>query len=227
MEIKSTEYFITGTDTEVGKTWSTVALMRYFKNQGKTVIGMKPVASGCRLQDGELKNEDALLLRENASFEVQYADVNPYAFELPVSPHLAAAKSGVSVDISLIERKLGYLKSRADIVLVEGVGGWLVPLNENDKVEDLAIRLDLPVILVVAVKLGCINHAVLTYKAILAAGLRCAGWIASCTEPEMLCREENITTLSSLIQAPLLGVFPYVAQADFNQFAQRLNLESN
>ncbi len=225
MKIKSTGYFVTGTDTGVGKTWSTVALMRHFQNQGKTVAGMKPVASGCRHQDGGLKNEDALLLQENASLKVQYDDVNPYAFELPVSPHLAAAKAGASVDINLIEKKFDCLKSRADVVLVEGVGGWLVPLNENDKVSDLAIRLDLPVILVVAVRLGCINHSFLTYKEILSAGLQCAGWIASCTEPEMLCREENISTISKIIEAPLLGVFPYVEQADFNQFAQRLSLE--
>lgn len=218
-------YFITGTDTGVGKTWSTVALMRGLKKQGKTVLGMKPVASGCQRQDGKLINEDASLLQENASLKIEYNDVNPYAFELPVSPHLAAAKSGSTVELNTIVQKFDELKSRSDCVLVEGVGGWLVPLNARQNVADLARKLKLPVILVVAVRLGCINHTLLTYNAIASSGLRCAGWIASCTEPGMLCREENIQTLKELIKAPLLGVLPYTEQADFDLLVRNLNLK--
>lgn len=218
-------YFITGTDTGVGKTWSTVALMHYFKNRGKTVVGMKPVASGCQVMDGKLKNEDALLLQENASLKIQYDDVNPYAFELPVSPHLAAAIAGCSIEFDVIINKFEYLKRQAECVLVEGVGGWLVPLNANQNVADLAKRVDLPVVMVVAIRLGCINHAMLTYKAILSSGLPCVGWIASCTESEMQCREENITTIAKSIEAPLLGILPYTEQADFDQFARQFNLK--
>ena len=219
-------YFITGTDTGVGKTCSTVALMRYYKNQGRTVLGMKPVASGCLVRDGILKNEDALLLQENASISIPYNYVNPYAFELPVSPHLAAAKAGCSIELDEIYKKFSFLKSQAEYVLVEGVGGWFAPLNEKQNVADLAKRLDLPVILVVAIRLGCINHAMLTYRAILSSGLQCVGWIASCTEPEMLSREENIESITKLIEAPLLGVLPYTGKVEFDQFAERLNLKN-
>lgn len=217
-------YFITGTDTGVGKTWSTVALMRCFKKQDKIVLGMKPVASGCLLLERKLMNEDALLLQRNASLNIPYEEVNPYAFELPVSPHLAAAETGTEIEFDEILKKFDDLKSRSDCVLVEGVGGWFVPLNANQSVADLAKRLDLPVILVVAVRLGCINHSVLTYRAILSSGLQCAGWIASCTEPDMLCREENIKTIAKLVEAPLLGVLPYLEKIDFDLFAQHINV---
>ncbi|PKM36412.1 MAG: dethiobiotin synthase [Gammaproteobacteria bacterium HGW-Gammaproteobacteria-10] len=209
--------FITGTDTGVGKTWVTVALMRHFKNQGHTVIGMKPVASGCLEIDGKLRNEDALLLQQNASIPVQYEWVNPYAYRLPVSPHLAGVEHPPVLDD--IRSIFQTLQQNADIVLVEGVGGWRVPLNADSDVSDLARVLGLPVIMVVAIRLGCINHARLTYESIVRSGQDCAGWIAVCSDNNMLLREENIATIQAMIDAPLLGVIPFMSEPDFDQMS--------
>jgi dethiobiotin synthetase len=222
-------YFITGTDTNAGKTWATVALMRYFRRRGKTVAGMKPVASGCALPgaawerpDGRLKNEDALLIQENASARIAYDLINPYAYELPVSPHIAGI--GNPVKLATIAEKFNTLKTVADIVLVEGVGGWHAPLNDREDVSDLAKALALPVIIVVAIRLGCINHAKLTYAAVQQSGLPCAGWIAVCVDPGMLKPEENIHTIKAALNTPLLGVLPYLDTADFDLLAGKLAL---
>lgn len=213
-------YFITGTDTNVGKTWATVTLMHYFQQQGKTVIGMKPVASGCVLQNGQLKNEDALLLQQHASIVVDYELINPYAYLQPVSPHIAGVNNPVQLD--RVGEALRHLQDLADVVLVEGVGGWYAPINEQQAVSDLAKYLALPVIMVVAIRLGCINHARLTHEAIFKTGLPCAGWIANCTDPKMLNRDENIATLKKMLAVPLLGVLPYQEQADFTVLAEKL-----
>ncbi len=215
-------YFITGTDTNVGKTWATIALMRYFKSRGKSVAGMKPVASGCFMQDGRLQNEDALLIQENASLPIDYDLVNPYAYELPVSPHIAGIKNPVKLD--RLAAGVEVLKTLADIVVVEGAGGWYAPLNEREAISDLANTLALPVIMVVAVRLGCINHARLTYQAIAQSGLNCAGWIAVCTDPDLLNRDENILTIKNLVDAPLLGVLPYTEAADFDFLSAQLKI---
>lgn len=213
-------FFITGTDTGVGKTWATVALMRYFRSQKLSVIGMKPVAAGCDWQDGMLKNEDALLLQKHASVPLDYQEINPYAFEMPVSPHLAAKENSVQPDV--IVQAFDNLKDKADIVLVEGAGGWLAPVNNEYDIADLAKRLQLPVIMVVAIRLGCINHARITYLAIQASGVKCAGWIAMCVVPEMPKQDENIKTISKKISAPLLGVLPYMREVDFEHLATNL-----
>ena len=213
-------YFITGTDTHVGKTWATIALMRYFKNRGKSVVGMKPVASGCVMQDGQLKNEDALLIQENASLQIDYDLINPYAYELAVSPHIAGAGNPVKLD--QLVGKFELLKTLADVVIVEGAGGWYSPLNEREANSDLAKALTLPVIMVVAIRLGCINHARLTDQAIKQSGANCAGWIAMCTDPDLLCRDKNIQTLKAAVDAPLLGVLPYRETADFDFFSEQL-----
>jgi dethiobiotin synthetase len=202
-------YFITGTDTGIGKTWSTVALMRQLQAQGKTVLGMKPVASGCAWIDGGWKNEDALLLQQHASFAAPYPLVNPYALELPLAPHLAAQYAGISIDFDVIGAAFRQLQAQTDIVLVEGVGGWTVPLNAAQEVADLAKFLGLPVIIVVGLRLGCINHARLTYQAVVASGAQCRGWLASCIDPQMVARDENVAALRGLIAAPLLGVLPH------------------
>jgi len=212
-------YFITGTDTNAGKTWATIALMRYFKKQGKSVVGMKPVASGCIIQDGQLKNEDALLIQDNASVRLDYDLVNPYAYERPVSPHIAGVNNPVKLDIIL--DSFDELKESAEIVLVEGAGGWYAPLNDREAISDLATALRLPVILVVAVRLGCINHARLTQLAIQHAGVACAGWIGVCNDPDVLNRDENIDTLKRLLQCPLLAVLPYREAADFDELARQ------
>ncbi|MCF7964518.1 MAG: dethiobiotin synthase [Methylobacter tundripaludum] len=215
-------YFITGTDTNVGKTWATIALMRYFKSRGKSVVGMKPVASGCLIQDGRLKNEDALLIQANASLPIDYDLINPYAYELPVSPHIA----GVNNPVKLDQLAAGFetLKTLADIIVVEGAGGWYAPLNERETISDLAKLLALPVIMVVAIRLGCINHARLTYQAVAQSDVNCVGWIAVCTEPELLGGDQNIQTIKSTVDAPLLGVLPYREVADFDFFAEQLKM---
>ncbi len=214
-------FFITGTDTGVGKTWATVALINYFKMRGKIVVGMKPIASGCKEINGILKNEDALLLQKHASVALDYQQINFYSFLEPVSPHLAA--NNECVDIDKIVKNFNCLKRQADIVLVEGVGGWLVPLNnQGDDVEMLAKKLQLPVIMVVGICLGCINHARLTYQAIKASGVECAGWLAMSLDPEMLRINENIETIQQAVDIPLLGILPYSKNADFKKLAEQI-----
>ena len=215
-------YFITGTDTDVGKTCATIALMRYFKRQGKTVLGMKPVASGCTLQADELKNADALLIQENASVKVDYQLINPYAYELPVSPHIAGVHNPVK--LATIVERFNSLKALAEVIIVEGAGGWYVPLNAQDDISDLANALGLPVILVVGLRLGCINHAKLSYQAIQLSGIACVGWIAVCVDPDLLNRDENIQTIKAALPVPLLGILPYQQALDFELLADQLTL---
>jgi dethiobiotin synthetase len=217
-------YFITGTDTNVGKTWATVALMRYFQGLGKSVIGLKPVATGCMVKDGRLVNADALLLQENSTVILDYHSINPYAFLRPVSPHIAGKDNPVKLDI--IVNGFHAIKGRAEIILVEGAGGWCSPLNENQDNSDLAVALALPVILVVAVKLGCINHARLTYQAIMRSGVCCAGWVAACPDPNSLCLEENIATMTKSLNVPLLGELPYIESPDFDMLASNYKFAS-
>jgi dethiobiotin synthetase len=219
-----TGFFITGTDTDVGKTWATIALMHYFKNKGFSVVGMKPVAAGCLWQDGQLKNADALLMQENANLALEYKEINPYAFEMPVSPHLAAKKNPVQLDV--IEKAFCDLKVKADVVLVEGAGGWLAPLNEKCDIADLAKVLQIPLIMVVAIRLGCINHARLTFDGIQNSGVQCAGWLATCVDPEMQKQDENIETIKNKISAPFLGALPYTKEMDFELLAANINGES-
>ena len=215
-------YFITGTDTDAGKTCATLALMRYFKRQGKSVLGMKPVASGCTLQAGELKNADALLIREHASIAVDCQLINPYAYELPVSPHIAGIHNPVK--LAVIVERFNSLKALADVVIVEGAGGWYAPLNTQDDISDLANALALPVILVVGLRLGCINHAKLSYQAIQLSGIACAGWIAVCVDPDLLNRDENIQTITAALPVPLFGILPYQQPLDFELLADQINL---
>ena len=222
-------YFITGTDTNAGKTWATISLMRYFKQQGKSVAGMKPVASGCSFpcaawecQDGRLKNEDALLIQENSSVTIDYDLINPYAYEFPVSPHIAGINDPVK--LATIVEKFNTLKELAEVVLVEGAGGWYAPVNDHEDISDLAKALALPIIMVVAIRLGCINHAKLTGQAIQHTGLPCAGWIAVCLDPDMLNRDENIRTIETALNVPLLGILPYQAIVDFDFLAGQLTL---
>lgn len=215
-------YFITGTDTDVGKTWATVALMRHFKNKGQTVAGMKPVASGCTLKNGKPVNDDALLIQANASVELDYDLVNPYAYPLPVSPHLAGRNNPANLDLIMV--RFHELKPHADVILVEGAGGWYSPINDRQNISDLATSLALPVILVVAIRLGCINHAVLTAEAINRSALPCAGWIAVCSDPAMKKIEENIGRIHQELHVPLLGVLPFLEKADFDRMAEQLRL---
>lgn len=206
-------YFVTGTDTNVGKTWASIALIRTFIAQGKKVVGMKPVASGCHWQDGELKNADAILMQQHSNVQVDYQLINPFAYEQAVSPHIAGKQCPANVQI--IQQCFQQLAATAEVVIVEGAGGWYSPLAENLDNAALAQNLALPVILVVAIRLGCINQARLTLAAIQQAGVSCYGWIAVCVDAEMLYAHENIDYLQRELSAPLLGVMPYLEAPNF------------
>jgi len=211
-------YFVTGTDTGIGKTYISLALMQYFKQQGKQVLGMKPIASGCERIEGELRNEDALLLQAAASTAIGYDSINPYAFELAVSPHIAAERAGKVINIEVIIEQYRALASLADTLIVEGVGGWLVPLNKEQTVADLAVQLNLPVIVVVGMRLGCINQARLTFEAIKQSGVVCEGWVANCIEQDMSELESNIDTIRQSTEMPLLATFSYAGAESFSGF---------
>lgn len=200
-------YFVTGTDTNVGKTWATLALMNHFKAKNLSVLGMKPVASGCEKIGDEWVNDDALAIQKNGSFEVDYKIINPFAYEKPISPHLAGKKNPANFDVIL--KNFHTLQNLAEVVIVEGAGGWFVPLNESKTIADLAQMLDLSIILVVSIKLGCINHALLSAQAIENTGLNCVGWLAVCNDKEFSCIDLTIDSVKKRLQAPLLGVFAH------------------
>lgn len=198
--------FIAGTDTGIGKTHVSVALLHALRAAGRHAVGMKPVASGCERTSAGLRNADALALQTASAGSPAYADVNPFAFMEPVSPHLAAAAEGRRVQLAPIRAAHARLAAQADVVVVEGVGGWLAPLADDLLASALPRALDLPVILVVGLRLGCLNHALLSARAIAADGAQLLGWIANPVEPEMALAAENRATLRALLPAPCLGV---------------------
>ena len=204
--------FVTGTDTEVGKTRISTGLMGVLQQQGLKTAGMKPIASGCEWIDGQWQNEDALAMIQQSNVALPYSTVNPYAFEPAIAPHIAASQVGVEVSVSVIQKQFEQIKQQADAVIVEGAGGWLVPLNQTQTMADLAQALDLPVVLVVAVKLGCINHALLSVQAIENKGLKLAGWVANHLDQQSE-SADIITTLKQHIDAPCLGVVPALQPA--------------
>ncbi len=216
-------YFVTGTDTDVGKTLISCALLHAFSAQGHRVIGMKPVAAGGCDDD---RSGDAEKLRAASNLQASFGQINPYCFAHAVSPHLAARFVGVSINLDRIAQSYAELAAQADVVIVEGAGGFRVPLNDHQDTADLALRLELPVILVVGMRLGCINHALLTAEAIAACGLKLAGWVANSVDANMAMRDENIATLKLRIKAPLLGVVPHQALPDAKEVAKELDLQS-
>lgn len=214
-------YFVTGTDTGVGKTLVCCALMHAFKARGKRVAGFKPVAAGC---DDDEHNSDAKALRAASSMQLTYGQVNPYCFYPAIAPHIAAQRSGVRIEFSRILESYKELAGQADVVIVEGAGGFLIPLNEKQNSADLTQELGLPVILVVGMRLGCLNHALLSAAAIAVRGLRLAGWVANVLDARMPVLQENIAALRERLAAPLLGVIEYQAQPDIQKAAEQLNL---
>ena len=204
-------FFITGTDTEIGKTMISTLLIRALVADGNKVVGMKPVASGASESDGQLKNEDALALMACSNVTASYQQINPYCFVPPVAPHIAAEQAGVVIEMNTITTNYNTLAQRSDVVVVEGVGGWRVPLGQSFAVSDLARELDLPVILVVGIRLGCINHALLTAESIMATGCKPAGWVANIIDGDSLVLTENIETLRSRFNFPLLATIPHIS----------------
>ena len=212
-------YFIAGTDTGVGKTLIACALLHRLRQRGLKAVGMKPIAAGCERTAEGLINEDVEALRAASSIALPREAINVYAFEQPIAPHLAAANEGLRMDLGVIERRFVDLAARADAVIVEGAGGWLVPLNATETFADLALRLRLPVVLVVGMRLGCLNHALLTAEAIVARGLRMAGWVANHVDPAMACPEENVRSLQQRLSCPLLGRIPFQETCDATSVA--------
>jgi dethiobiotin synthetase len=206
----SKHLFVAGTDTGIGKTHGAQALVHAFRQAGERVAGMKPIASGsARGRGGGMRNQDALDLQAASSPVPDYDLVNPIALEEAVAPHLAAARSGVTIAWPPLDAAFATLTRDYQRVVVEGVGGWLVPLGEGMSMEDIPRRWKLDVVLVVGIRLGCISHARLTARAVEADGCRLAGWIANVLEPTMPLLEENIATLRELLPAPCLGVLPH------------------
>ena len=203
-------FFVTGTDTGIGKTTVSCALLHAFAAQGKKVAGMKPIVAGS--ENGQWMDVEQLLAASNVNVTRQ--QINPYAFDQPISPHLAAQQSGVEIDLSVINHAYQQLSAKADLVIVEGAGGFLVPINERQNGANLAKTLNLPVILVVGLRLGCLNHALLTAQAIQATGLILAGWVANCIDPQMSVVAENIATLEQRLDCPLLGILPFRREAN-------------
>ena len=201
-------WFVTGTDTGVGKTCVSCALLQALASNGLPAVGMKPVASGCQRGAAGLRSADAEALRAASSVHAAYDDVNPYAFAVATAPHLAADNVGIEIDIAYIQQCYARLAEQARYVVVEGVGGWCVPITARQTMADLAVALALPVVLVVGVRLGALNHALLTAQAIRASGLRLAAWVANRIDPDPVL-DGYVEALNSFLEAPLLGSLPY------------------
>jgi len=217
----SSAYFLTGTDTEVGKTHIACALLHRARQAGLRAVGLKPVAAGT---DEAGHNDDVLRIRAASSLQLDDAVVNPYCFAPAIAPHIAAAEAGVDIDFDCIAQTVASARQQADFVVVEGAGGFCVPFGLDRNGADLAAQLRLPVILVVGMRLGCLNHALLTAEAIAARGLLIAGWVANCLAPPMQRLEQNLATLEELLLAPCLGIVPWRADGSAESAARHLDL---
>ena len=216
-------FFVTGTDTGVGKTLVCAALLRGFRERGLKVAGMKPVATGCIATPEGLRNPDALILQREGSARHPYATVNPFAYRPAIAPHLAADEAGVPIHFDEICRCFEMLKSDSDMIVVEGAGGWRVPLAGRQTMGHLALRLAMPVVLVVGLKLGCLSHTLLSAEAIIGSGAVLAGWVANGIDARFERAADNIATLASWLPAPLLGHIPWLVPPDVRAAAARLD----
>lgn len=218
--------FITGTDTGCGKTVVAAGIIRRFQSRGVRAAGMKPVASGSRPTPAGPRNDDAELLLATAGLDVPYEDVNPFAFEPPIAPHLAAEEAGTTIEIEPLAAAFRRLRDRAGCVVVEGVGGWAVPLGPDLMLADLARALDLPVVLVVGLRLGCLNQALLSARAIRDDGLPLAGWIANAVDPDFERPGANLATLKRLLEpTPCLGVVDHHPSPTADAAAKHLRFD--
>ncbi|MDP5239451.1 dethiobiotin synthase [Uliginosibacterium sp. 31-16] len=217
-------FFLTGTDTEIGKTFASCALLHAWRSQGLRAVGYKPVAAGADLIDGRFCNEDAVRLQRASSTGFELDEINPLCLRAAIAPHLAAQAENRSIELAPLLQGFAHLRASAERVVVEGVGGFRVPLGADFDSADLAARLGLPVILVVGMRLGCINHALLSVEAIAARGLTLAGWIGNCLQVPMPSLAENLKTLNDALPAPCLGVLPYIPTGDAAKAAPHLAL---
>lgn len=215
-------FYVTGTDTGIGKTIASTALLHALRARGQRAVGMKPVASGCAREADGWRNEDALALQEASTPRPRYDDLNPYALPLPLAPELAAADAGVQLELAPIAAAFDRLRAQADVVVVEGVGGWAAPLSATLDQADLARALRLPVVLVVGLRLGCLNHARLSAAAIAADGLQCIGWIGNEIDPAMERIDDNMAMLRARLPMPCWGRLPYRPQPQAEQLAAQL-----
>lgn len=214
MKSQRRDFFVTGTDTGVGKTLAATALLRGLRSSDLVVAGMKPVASGAQRTAAGLRNADALALAAECSRTWPYEVLNPYVFAPPIAPHLAAQEAGVRLSIGPIRSALARLRKATDVVVVEGAGGWLVPFARGRSFADLPAALGLEVILVVGLRLGCLNHAFLTAEAVAARGAKLAGWIGSTLDPGFEQAAENLQSLRCGLPAPCIGVIPHLEKPD-------------
>ncbi len=216
--------FIAGTDTGVGKTLVACALLRGLAATGLRVVGMKPVAAGATRRRGVWHNEDVVQLQAAGNVDAPQAWVNPYCFATPIAPHIAARDCGTTIRMTPIARCYAQLARRADVIVVEGVGGLVVPLGRMFDAADIPGRLDLPVVLVVGLRLGCLNHALLTVEALQSRGLRLAGWIANRIDPDMARATQNLQDLRRRIKAPLFGDVRYARNPRAEHVARMLDI---
>lgn len=220
-------YFIAGTDTGIGKTTAACALLTRAKQQGLSTLGLKPIAAGCEQTAEGWRNSDALALQGCSTLKISYQEVNPIVLPEPLSPHLAAKAAGKRLTINQVS---GYVRAamshRPQLLLVEGAGGWRVPISDRELLSALPKTLTLPVVLVVGLRLGCLNHAFLTAEAIAKDGLRLAGWIGNHIQPDMLALDDNIATLKQWLAAPCLGILPYQETPNYEQLAEYVDLSA-
>ena len=217
--------FVTGTDTAVGKTEVAVALLKMAQQQNHSTAAIKPVSAGCEEVDGQLRNEDGVQLLAQCTVPMTYEELNPIALKDAIAPHLAAHFEGRSITADrLVGLSQNIFSKKADLTVIEGAGGWRVPLNHREFMSHYVKQLNLPVLVVVGVRLGCLNHSLLTVEAILNDNLPLVGWVANCIDGEMGALAENIQTLAQLIPAPCIGVVPFNAEDPQSAIEQHLNL---
>lgn len=210
-------YLVVGTDTHVGKTYIAAALVKHFVQAGLQTVGMKAMASGCTMnQEGELSNEDAAALSRASNVAAPLQLANPYRFAPAIAPHLAAEQADVVMELDVITQAYQQLSTLAEVVIVEGAGGFFVPINATETLADLAVKLNIPLVLVVGIRLGCINHALLTVEAIQSRGLTLAGWVANEIDPDMMAFETNVSSLQRRITAPCLSVVRWQGHLTLN-----------
>lgn len=227
MKLLSKGFFVTGTDTGVGKTVASAALARALVARGLRVAVMKPIASGSDPTPEGLRNSDALALMAAANVTAPYEVVNPYCFLPPISPHIAAREALVTIDVALLRSRFDSLATASDCVVVEGAGGWLAPISDTATMADLAAALSLPVLLVIGLRLGCLNHALLTRESLATRGVPFAGWIANAVDPHFDRPAENLATLTHRLGQPPLAHIPFLDRGhgvlDLREAASRLN----